>query len=170
MTASTTRLITNSTENTTTAEVTRLVFDLTVETEHCAICSNVLGQGNDHKSRIFALGTCGCVCPPWRYSWRHANLYKVMCGDCVLGCYPEAIRVECFSAVEIWCSRHDHFTHGRQIASELFGLECTICQVTVAEKYDDSTCREGLQGQTDRVRTRCGEYSPKSTMIGLLIS
>ena len=41
--------------------VRRLVFDLTVETEHCAICSNVLGQGSDYMSRIFAFETCGCV-------------------------------------------------------------------------------------------------------------
>jgi len=41
--------------------VRQLVFDLTVETEHCAICPNVLGQGDDDKSRIFAFGTYRCV-------------------------------------------------------------------------------------------------------------
>lgn len=41
--------------------VRRLVFDLTVETEHCAICSNVLGQGSGYMSRMFAFETCGCV-------------------------------------------------------------------------------------------------------------
>lgn len=42
--------------------VRRLVFDLTVEIERCAICSNVLGQGSDSTSRMFAFETCGCVC------------------------------------------------------------------------------------------------------------
>jgi hypothetical protein len=41
--------------------VRRLVFDLTVETEHCAICLNVLGQGDVYTSRMFMFRTCGCV-------------------------------------------------------------------------------------------------------------
>jgi hypothetical protein len=41
--------------------VRRLVFDLTVETEHCAICSHALGEGSDYMSRMFAFETCGCV-------------------------------------------------------------------------------------------------------------
>jgi hypothetical protein len=41
--------------------VCRLVFDLTVETEHYTICSDILGQGDDLTSRIFAFRTHGCV-------------------------------------------------------------------------------------------------------------
>lgn len=42
--------------------IRRLVFDLTVEIEHCAICSNVLNEGSDYMSRMFVFETCGCVC------------------------------------------------------------------------------------------------------------
>jgi hypothetical protein len=34
--------------------VRRLVFDLTVETEHCTICSNVLGEGSDYSGVLLA--------------------------------------------------------------------------------------------------------------------
>ena len=39
----------------------REVIDLTVNIENCAICSNVLGDGNDYVARIFALTACHCV-------------------------------------------------------------------------------------------------------------
>jgi hypothetical protein len=36
-------------------------IDLTLDVEHCAICSNDLGQGQGYVSRMFAFTTCGCV-------------------------------------------------------------------------------------------------------------
>jgi hypothetical protein len=38
------------------------VIDLTDNTEHCALCSNILGEGDDYTARIFVFGTCRCVC------------------------------------------------------------------------------------------------------------
>ena len=42
-------------------DLTIEVIDLTVDVEHCAICSNVLGQGQGYVSRMFVFTTCGCV-------------------------------------------------------------------------------------------------------------
>jgi hypothetical protein len=44
------------------APVQREFIDLTVNVEHCALCSNVLGQGDGHAARIFVFATCCCVC------------------------------------------------------------------------------------------------------------
>jgi hypothetical protein len=43
------------------APVQREVIDLTVNIEHCAICSNVLGQGDGSAARMFVFATCRCV-------------------------------------------------------------------------------------------------------------
>ena len=43
----------------------REVIDLTVNIEHCAICSNVLGQGDEHAARMFVFANCRCVCYCW---------------------------------------------------------------------------------------------------------
>ena len=37
------------------------VIDLTSDIDHCAICPNVLGQGEDGVSSMFAFTICGCV-------------------------------------------------------------------------------------------------------------
>ena len=37
------------------------LVDLTDTTEHCAICTNALGQGNNDIARMFILNTCRCV-------------------------------------------------------------------------------------------------------------
>jgi hypothetical protein len=42
-------------------DLTVEVIDLTLDVKHCAICSNVLGQGQGYVSRIFVFTTCGCV-------------------------------------------------------------------------------------------------------------
>ena len=42
--------------------VQRPLFDLTVETEHCTLCSNVLGEGPVYVRRMFVFKDCGCVC------------------------------------------------------------------------------------------------------------
>jgi len=51
----------------------RLVFDLTVETEHCAIYLNVLSEGNNHTSRMFAFKTYECVRSSLHLSLEDAN-------------------------------------------------------------------------------------------------
>jgi hypothetical protein len=45
-----------------TAPIQRDIIDLTANTEHCAICSNVLGQGDGHAARMFVFAICRCVC------------------------------------------------------------------------------------------------------------
>jgi hypothetical protein len=40
------------------------VIDLTGNTEQCAICENVLGEGDGEKARTFVLQTCHCVGSP----------------------------------------------------------------------------------------------------------
>jgi hypothetical protein len=45
------------------------VIDLTVDVEHCAICSNVLGDGQGDVARMFVFSTCGCVCYCTLRSW-----------------------------------------------------------------------------------------------------
>ena len=37
------------------------VIDLTSDIDHCAICPNILGQGEDGVSSMFAFTICGCV-------------------------------------------------------------------------------------------------------------
>jgi hypothetical protein len=42
-------------------DLTIEVIDLTLDVEHCAICSNDLGQGQGYVTRMFVFTTCGCV-------------------------------------------------------------------------------------------------------------
>jgi hypothetical protein len=47
---------------TTAVPIRRLeVIDLTDNTENCALCPNILGEGDDYTARIFVFGTCHCV-------------------------------------------------------------------------------------------------------------
>ena len=65
-------------------DLTIEVIDLTVDVEHCAICPNVLGHGQDYICRMFVFTTCGCV---RNYDQFYALTLssQVLCGECLLG-------------------------------------------------------------------------------------
>jgi hypothetical protein len=42
------------------AKTIKHVIDLTIGSEHCCLCSNVLGDGGNVESYVFQ--DCGCVC------------------------------------------------------------------------------------------------------------
>ena len=42
------------------------IIDLTTNTEHCALCPNVLGEGDGIKDSMFVFTSCGCVRDPWQ--------------------------------------------------------------------------------------------------------
>ena len=50
------------------AKPKRQLIDLTIGSEHCCLCPNVLGEGGDVKSAIYVFKVCGCVC-------KHASWY-----------------------------------------------------------------------------------------------
>ena len=40
------------------------IIDLTTNTEHCALCPNILGNGYGIKDRMFIFTSCSCVRDP----------------------------------------------------------------------------------------------------------
>lgn len=112
----------------------REYIDLTEDIEQCALCSNVLGQGDIFTARMFMFKTCECV----------------ICGQCLLGGFPEEVQVIKFEGPlkfttwRFWCPRRSHFDEGEQSVYELFGTECSIC-------LDNSV---GIGNV--RIRTPCG--------------
>lgn len=75
---------------------------------------------------------------------------QVVCGECALASQKECLRSISGLLAWLWCIQADHFKHGEQVASEVFGVDCGICLETAAEKYDDA------QSRIDRVHTPCG--------------
>jgi len=63
------------------------LIDLTSSTENCAICSNVLKQGEESAARAFVFKDCGCVCThPRQIPCQFIDLsVQVVCGECFLG-------------------------------------------------------------------------------------
>ncbi|KAG4423562.1 hypothetical protein IFR04_003244 [Cadophora malorum] len=118
-------------------DLTIEVIDLTVDVEHCAICSNVLGQGQGYVSRMFVFTTCGCV----------------LCGECLLGNIQEQERESSSVIKDVWCPKSDHFDKGTQEACQIFGLECAICYTPSADEID-----QGAPQGSDLIRTSCGAF------------
>ncbi|KAH8650311.1 hypothetical protein BGZ60DRAFT_520537 [Tricladium varicosporioides] len=111
------------------------VIDLTIDIEHCAICSNVLGQGQGYVSHMFAFTTCGCV----------------LCGECLLGSIPEQERESSSVVQDVYCPKSDHFDKGKQEARQIFGLECAICYTTSDDEID-----QGAPYGSGLFRASCG--------------
>lgn len=45
----------------------KLCIDLTLEVEHCAICSIELGEGSGKAGLVYVLKDCRCVCSYFQY-------------------------------------------------------------------------------------------------------
>ncbi|KAF4635542.1 hypothetical protein G7Y89_g2548 [Cudoniella acicularis] len=89
-------------------DLTIEVIDLTVDVEHCAICSNVLRQGQGY----------------------------VLYGECLLGSIPEQEHASNSVVLDVYCPKSDHFDKGKQEARQIFRLEYAICYMTSADKID----------------------------------
>lgn len=83
--------------------------------------------------------------------------FQVMCGECSLGSFPNDQRTRTHIRIKAWCPRFDHFAKGKQVASEIFGLECAICMETTAEKFDETSNSTYPQSFPDRIFTPCGK-------------
>ncbi|CZT07017.1 uncharacterized protein RAG0_12604 [Rhynchosporium agropyri] len=96
------------------------VIDLTSDVAHCAICPNILGQGEDGLSSMFAFTICGCI----------------RCGECLREIIPVDQGNNVAGVKGVYCSKDDHFDHGEQAAWRIFGRDCDICFTTSDEGGD----------------------------------
>ena len=145
----------------------RPIFDLTVGTEHCSICSNVLGVGNVYTQRMFVFEDCGCASFTVP-SWSVLTKFQVMCGECSLAAFPDDQRTRSDLDIKVWCPRFNHFAKGEQAALEIFGVECAICMITTAERFDEPHTSTHPQSCPDRIFTPCGKLGTPLLALSLL--
>ncbi|KAF8862737.1 hypothetical protein BDZ45DRAFT_182671 [Acephala macrosclerotiorum] len=118
------------------------IIDLTTNTEHCALCPNVLGKGHGIKARMFVFTSCGCV----------------VCGKCWRDkCYFQ--RSRCNGTSHYRCLKH---AMPGQIVRKLFATDCEICLEDVADSQDrvvtkcgHSFCRGCIEPWINEQRSTC---------------
>ncbi|KAF2844007.1 hypothetical protein T440DRAFT_67471 [Plenodomus tracheiphilus IPT5] len=79
-----------------------LYIDLTLNIEHCAICSIELEEGSGEAGLVYVLKNCRCV----------------ICGLCVQ--FPSVVPF-------LPCQHADHLDFGSQRPLRLYNLNCAIC-------------------------------------------
>ncbi|CZT53508.1 uncharacterized protein RSE6_15123 [Rhynchosporium secalis] len=100
--------------------ITAQVIDLTSDIDHCAVCPNILGQGEDGLASMFAFTLCGCI----------------RCGQCLCEIIPVDQEGKIAGVEGVYCSKDNHFEHGEQAAWRIFGRGCGICSTTSDEGGD----------------------------------
>jgi len=99
-------------------------IDLTSETEHCAVCTNVLEQGCGKASRVYVLKDCRCVSLTTTIPCYNINRNKVICGHCLR--FPG-------NPPFLPCKHADHVDLGWQRPLRLYNLKCPICLIVGSE-------------------------------------